>query len=238
MKIELAPHPVGIPHGTLVLVFGKVVYSADAALVAALQDAGVVERFPWVPRALNTKVLGLPWVLPRSAADVAAQTAALKAHSGVLEVAGFAVPELRGFYLDTDHEPKKVPYIDGGELALAMAEAAPARLGEAMPYLRAPQRHDWFIDRLFAIAEKTKDPKAATYVWTAIADMPVPPASNKHHKTYALALERGAAAFRAVGDAAGAARLAERAAGLGAKPKAAKAAAPKKAAAAKPKKGK
>ena len=206
-------------HGTIVLVFAKVVYSADRALIEALQNDGVVLPFKYTPRALNTKVLGLPWRLPRNEAELREQRAALEKHGAVTEVRGFPIPALKEFYLDTDHEPKAVPFIDGGELTLALASASPTRLGDGMPYLRAPQRHDWFIDRLFAIAAATKAPMDAALVWNAIAEMPMPVASNKHHTTFVEALHRGAAAYEAAGDGANAARLQQRAAPLTKAPK-------------------
>jgi hypothetical protein len=83
--------------------------------------------------------------------------------------------------------------------------------------LRAPQRADWFMDDLAAIAADTKDAMARACIYDAIAQMPVPPKSNKHHKTYVQALHEGAEAFRAANDAKGAARLEEKAAMFGKK---------------------
>jgi hypothetical protein len=78
--------PSAAKKGTLVLVFGKIVWTADKDLIAALQTAAIVESFKYVPRALNTKVLALPWVVPSTREMAKAQHQALGAREGLTEV--------------------------------------------------------------------------------------------------------------------------------------------------------
>jgi hypothetical protein len=202
--------PSGAKSGVLVLVFKKIVWAADEDLVKALQAKGVVSPFKWSPRPLNTKVLALPWVVPAKPEQAQAQHDAVGAHAAIAEARGLAMPELQKFF-DDDHG-KKVPYLDGGELTVAVARCAPDKLDEVMTYLRAPQRQDWFMDNLADVARKTKAPSGRALIYDAIAAMPVPPKSNRHHATYVDALVQGAAAYRAAKDAASAERLEKQAA--------------------------
>jgi hypothetical protein len=207
--------PSKAPKGTLVLVFWKIVWTPDAALIAALQTENVVGKLKYVARAFNTKVLAFPWVVPQTSAEAAAQRTALATHSELKEARAFPIPELAKFFIDDDDEP--TPFMDGGEFAVAMARAAPEHLAEAIPYLRAPQRADWFMDALFDVATSTKNAADRALIFDAIAQMPVPPKSNKHHKTYVAALTEGATAYRAAKDAKNAQRLEEKAAMFGKK---------------------
>jgi C4-dicarboxylate-specific signal transduction histidine kinase len=93
-----------------------------------------------------------------------------------------------------------------------MARGAPEHLADVMTYLRAPQRPDWFMDALADVAAETKDAASRARIYDAIASMPVPAQSNKHHKTYVRCVEEAAAASRAAGDAENAARLEKKAA--------------------------
>ena len=201
--------PSSAKKGTIVLGFGKIVWTADADLIAALQGEGIVAKFKYAPRALNTKVLAMPWLVPASKDAALAQEKALASHPELKEARGFAI-DLEKHFVDDDD--KKASYLDGGELTVAFARGAPERLSDAMPYLRAPQRPDWFIDALAAVAAETKDPKRRAFVYDAIASMPVPSASNKHHKTYVRCVSDAAAAFREAGDTANADRLDKKAA--------------------------
>jgi hypothetical protein len=208
MDIEgIEPSPA--KKGTIVLGFGKIVWSADTALIAALQSEGIVAPFKFSPRALNTKVLAMQWLVPTSKDVAIAQQKALRAHTELKEARGFPI-DLADHFIDDDD--KKAGYLDGGELAVAFARGAPDHLAEAMPFLRAPQRPDWFMDALAAVAEETKDAKKRAFVYDAIASMPVPSASNKHHKTYVRCVNEAAAAFREAGDAGNADRLEKKAA--------------------------
>ncbi len=208
MDIEgIEPSPA--KKGTIVLGFGKIVWRADEHLFAALQNEGIVPPFKYLPRALNTKVLAMQWLVPTSKDVAAAQEKALRAHAELKEARGFPI-DLAAHFIDDDD--KKAGYLDGGELAVAFARGAPDRLAEAMPFLRAPQRPDWFMDSLAAVAEETKDAKKRAFVYDAIASMPVPSASNKHHKTYVRCVNEAAAAFREAGDAGNADRLEKKAA--------------------------
>jgi hypothetical protein len=195
--------------GTLVLGFGKIVWTADKDLIAALQREGIVAPFKFEPRALNTKVLAFSWLAPSTPDDAKAQATALAAHAELKEARGFAIDLVDHFF---DDDGKKRPYLDGGELAIAFARGAPKHLVEAMPYLRAPQRPDWFMNALEEVALATKDAASRALVYDAIASMPVPSASNKHHKTYVRCVGEGAAAFRAAKDDANAERLEKKAA--------------------------
>ncbi len=201
--------------GVLVLVFGKIVWTADKDLIAAITNEGVITKAPFVPRALNTKVLAFPWIVPQDEDQAQAQREALASHAELREAHAFAI-DLSKVFIETEHD-KPSHYLDGGELTLAFAKGAPEHLADAMPYLRAPQRADWFMDGLADIAAETKDAKHRAIIYDAIAQMPVPPKSNKHHKTYVAALGEGAAAFRAAKDMAGARRLEEKAAMFGKK---------------------
>lgn len=202
--------PAGTKKGVLVLVFGKIVWTADKDLIAAIANEGVIAKAPWVPRALNTKVLAFQWLVPQDDDTAQAQREALSAHADIREAHAFAI-DLSKVFIETEHD-RPSQYLDGGELTLAFAKGAPEHLAEAMPYLRAPQRADWFMDGLADIAAETKDAKHRALIYDAIAQMPVPPKSNKHHKTYVAALDEGAAAFRAAKDMVGARRLEEKAA--------------------------
>jgi hypothetical protein len=203
--IEASP----VKKGTLVLGFGKIVWTADKDLIAALQSEGIVAPFKYSPRALNTKVLAMPWLVPQSKDDALAQQKALAAHAELKEARGFPI-DLAKHFIDDDDE--KASYLDGGELTVAFARGVPERLAEVMPFLRAPQRPDWFMDALESVAEETKDAKKRALIYDAIASMPVPSASNKHHKTYVRCVNEAAAAFRDAGDVANAERLDKKAA--------------------------
>ncbi len=207
--------PGGAKKGVLVLVFGKIVWTADKDLIAALATSGVITSAPFVPRALNTKVLAFPWIVPSNAPEATAQRAAIESHDALKEARAFAI-DLSKVFIETEHD-KPSHYLDGGELTLAFARGAPEQLADALPYLRAPQRADWFMDGLAEIAGETKDAKKRALVYDAIAQMPVPPKSNKHHKTYVAALAEGAAAFRAANDMTRARRLEEKAGMFGKK---------------------
>jgi len=208
--------PSDAKSGVLAMVFGKIVWRAEPEMIGVLQKARVVAPFKYVPRALNTKVLAMPWVLPRTKEEAKAQLAVLAEH-GVKEAHGFVLPEMEGAYQDEHGKP--AAYLDGGELVVAFARVAPERLAEAMPYLRAPQRQDWFMSALAAVAAETKNAKKRALVYDAIASMAVPAASNKHKPTYLRALTEGAAAYLEAGDAASAKRLEEKAGALGPKKK-------------------
>jgi hypothetical protein len=216
MDIEgIEPSPA--KKGTLVLGFGKIVWQADKDLIAALQKEGIVAPFEYSPRALNTKVLAMPWLVPTSKDVAAAQQKALISLSGAEGRAHAELNEARGFPIDLadhfiDDDDKKAGYLDGGELTVAFARGAPDRLADAMPFLRAPQRPDWFMDALAAVAARTKDAHKRAFVYDAIASMAVPSASNKHHKTYVRCVSEAAAAFREAGDAGNADRLEKKAA--------------------------
>ncbi len=196
--------------GTIVLVFGKIVWNVDKELVDALQTEHVLAPFKCLSRALNTKVLAFPWVVPATQQEASAQRGALEAHKEIVEVHAFAMPELATFFFDDDGKP--AAYLDGGELTVAMARANPEHLADVMTYLRAPQRQDWFMDALVEVAEATKGPAERALVYDAVCGMPVPAASNKHHKTYVSAVNAGAAAYRAAKDSANAERLEKKAA--------------------------
>jgi hypothetical protein len=141
---------------------------------------------------------------------VVAQHKALAAHAAELkEARGFPI-DLGAHFIDDDD--KKAIYLDGGELTVAFARGAPEHLAEAMPFLRAPQRPDWFMNALASVAEETKDAKSRALIYDAIASMPVPSASNKHHKTYVKCVNDAAAAFREAGDPENAERLSKKAA--------------------------
>jgi hypothetical protein len=200
--------------GVLALVFKKIIWSVDKDVIAELQNAGVIAKAAIGPRALNTKVLAFAWTIPRDDAAAQAQRDALSARDELSEAHAFAI-DLSKVFLDDVDKPRT--YLDGGELTLAFARGVPERIAEAMPYLRAPQRADWFMDDLARIAADTKDAKARACIYDAIAQMPVPPKSNKHHKTYVAALGAGAEAFRAAGDKASAQRLEEKSAMFGKK---------------------
>ncbi len=201
--------------GVIALVFGKIVWNVDQDLVKALQDADVIANFKCGARALNTKVLAFPWVVPGNDEEANAQRAAISSHADIKEAHAFAI-DLSKIFRGGDHD-KIVDYLDGGELAVAFARGAPEKIADAMPYLRAPQRADWFMDPLAEVAAETKDAAHRANIYDAIAQMPVPPKSNKHHKTYVAALREGAVAFRAASDAKGALRLEEKAAMFGTK---------------------
>jgi len=203
-----------VKRGVLVLVFGKIVWSADTDLIAALQDDGVIAKFTFGPRALNTKVLAFAWNVPKDAATAQAQREALSKHASIESCEAFAI-DLEKVFVDDDGKPQN--FLDGGELTLAFARRAPDRIMDAMPYLRAPQRADWFMDNLAAIASDTSDAKSRAAIYDAIAQMPIPPKSNKHYKTYVASLAAGAEAFRAAKDAKGAQRLEEKLALFGKK---------------------
>ena len=208
MDIEgIEPSPAKI--GTLVLGFGKIVWTADEDLIAALQSEGIVAPFKYSPRALNTKVLAMRWLVPKSKDEAVAQQKALRAHAELKEARGFPIDLTKHFVDDDD---AKASYLDGGELTVAFARGAPEHLAEAMPFLRAPQRPDWFMDALADVAAETKDARNRALVYDAIASMPVPSASNKHHKTYIRCVGDAAAAFREAGDAENADRLEKKAA--------------------------
>jgi hypothetical protein len=208
MDIEgIEPSPA--KKGTLVLGFGKIVWQADKDLIAALQNEKIVAPFKYSPRALNTKVLAMQWLVPASKDDAVAQQKALRAHAELKEARGFPI-DLAEHFIDDDD--KKAGYLDGGELTVAFARGAPEHLAEAMPFLRAPQRPDWFMDALAAVAEATKDARRRAFIYDAIASMPVPSASNKHHKTYVKCVNDAAAAFREAGDTGNAERLEQKAA--------------------------
>lgn len=208
MDIEgIEPSPA--KKGTLVLGFGKIVWTADKDLIAALQNDGIVAPFKYSPRALNTKVLAMQWLVPASKDAAIAQQKALRARGELKEARGFPI-DLAAHFMDDDDE--KASYLDGGELTVAFARGAPEHIAEAMPYLRAPQRPDWFMDALASVAEDTKDARKRAFIYDAIASMPVPSASNKHHKTYVKCVNEAAAAFREAGDAGNADRLDKKAA--------------------------
>jgi hypothetical protein len=124
----------------------------------ALQKENVLEPFVVGGRALNTKVVALQWKVPRTPADAEAQRAALATHKEIREAHGLAVPELSEQYFGDDDD-KPVNYLDGGELVVAMARANPERVASVMTLLRAPQRQDWFMNALAAVAEKTEGPR-------------------------------------------------------------------------------
>jgi len=196
--------------GTLVLVFGKIVWNVDKDLLNALQQEDVLEPFVVGGRALNTKIVALHWKVPRTAAEAASQSTALRGHKEIREAHGLACPELTDEFLGGDHD-KVVTYLDGGELVVAMARANPERLAGVMTFLRAPQRQDWFMNPLFDVAAKTNDSKRAALIYDAIVSMPVPPSSNRHRKTYVSAIGCALAAFRKNGDIDGVTRLEEKA---------------------------
>jgi hypothetical protein len=208
MDIEgIEPSPA--KKGTIVLGFGKIVWTADKDLIAALQNDGIVAPFKYSPRALNTKVLAMQWLVPQSKDDAVAQQKALRARAELKEARGFPIDLSAHFKGDDD---AKASYLDGGELTVAFARGAPEHIAEAMPFLRAPQRPDWFMDALADVAAETKDARKRGFIYDAIASMPVPSASNKHHKTYVKCLNDAVAAFREAGDAANADRLEKKAA--------------------------
>jgi len=208
MDIEgIEPSPA--KKGTLVLGFKKIVWTADKDLIAALQKDGIVAPFKYAPRALNTKVLAMQWLVPPSKDVAIAQHKALSARPELTEARGFPI-DLSKHFIDDDDE--KAVYLDGGELTVAFARGAPEHLAEAMPYLRAPQRPDWFMGALADVAEETKDATNRALIYDAIASMPIPSASNKHHKLYVQCVSAAAAAFREAGDAENAARLEKKAA--------------------------
>lgn len=208
--------PSSAKKGTIVLGFGKIVWTADEDLIAALQTEGILAPFKYSPRALNTKVLAFSWLAPASREAAIAQQKALSAHGELKEAHGFPI-DLAKFFVDDDGA--KAVYLDGGELTVAMARAAPERLAEVMPFLRAPQRPDWFMDALSDVAAETKDAAKRALVYDAIASMPIPSASNKHHKTYVRCVNEAVAAFREASDAKNAERLEKKAAMFGKKKK-------------------
>ena len=199
--------PSTIKEGTLVVVFKKIVWSFDPAFHAALQET-VLVPFKWSARALNTKVLALPWAVPSTPEAAQAQHDVLRERTEIEEARGLVAPALD--YVDDDG--KRVPYLDGGELVLAVARADPSHLDDVITYLRAPQRADWFMDELAEIARAAKTAAARACIYDTIAQMPVPPKSNKHHKTYLGSLAEGAVAFREAGNEASAKRLEQKAA--------------------------
>jgi hypothetical protein len=201
--------PSGVKKGTIVLGFGKIVWTADKDLIAALQNDGIVAPFKYSPRALNTKVLAMQWLVPQSKYAALAQQNALRARAELKEARGFSL-DLAAHFIDDDDA--KANSLDGGELTVAFARGAPERIAEAMPFLRAPQRPDWFMDALADVAAETKDAHKRAFIYDAIASMPVPSASNKHHKTYVKCVNEAAAAFREAGDAGNADRLEKKAA--------------------------
>jgi len=207
MHIEgIEPWPA--KKGTIVLGFGKIVWTADKDLIAALQKEKIIAPFKYSPRALNTKVLAMQWLVPTSKDAAVAQQKALAAHAELKEARGFPIDLAKHFIDDDD---AKANYLDGGELTVAFARGAPEHISEAMAFLRAPQRPDWFMDALADVAEETKDAKHRAFIYDAIASMPIPAASNKHHKTYVACVNAAAAAFREAGDAGNADRLEKKA---------------------------
>jgi len=208
MHIEgVEPSPA--KKGTLVLGFEKIVWTADKDLIAALQSEGILAPFKYSPRALNTKVLAFNWLVPATKEAAVQQQKALAAHAELDEARGFPI-DLGKFFIDDDDA--KAVYLDGGELTVAFARGATEHLAEAMPFLRNPQRPDWFMDALDAVAADTKDAAKRALIYDAIASMPIPSASNKHHKTYVRCVNDAAAAFREAGDATNAERLEKKAA--------------------------